>query len=93
MSLRPIGNVVLVVLPDTKAEQANVAGLFEAHAFTPPPTCGRVAKIGPLVADVQVGDMVAFGPDVGDPLFIGGHHCLFLREPAIDAIIPKREAV
>ena len=93
MNLRLVSDRVLVVLPDNPAEAQNAAGLFMAHSLTPPVTYGRVARIGPRVRDVAQGDAVAFPNTVGDPICLGGHDCLFLRESEIVAVIPKRESV
>ena len=90
MNLRLLHNLVLVVLPENPAEQQTAAGLFTAQAFTPPITYGRVARIGPKVQEIGIGDAVAFPPEVGDAIDIGAHACLLVRESDIAAVIPRR---
>ena len=92
MNLRLLRDLVLVVLPPLD-DQANAAGLFEAHAMTQIPTHGRVVRCGPRVRDVAVGDVVAFPPEAGDPITVGVHPCLLLSEAQIEVIVPKREGV
>lgn len=91
MIISPRNNVVLVLLPDSEAEKTNAAGLFVSHALTPAVTYGKVYKVGPKVADVRVGDVVAFPPTAGDPMDIGAYQCLFLRETEIVARIPRHD--
>lgn len=91
--IKPLGNRVLVLLPVSADEQKTASGLFVAHALTPPASYGRVLKVGPAVRDVQPGDLVAFPTTAGDPIPLSDQFDgLFLREPEIAAIVPKREA-
>lgn len=73
-------------------DPVTAGGLLTAPAFTPPACAGKVVQVGAAVADVAVGDIVAFAPSVGDPLdglFPTPHLLISIRD--IDAIIPRRD--
>lgn len=89
--MRVLNDRLLVLLPPNPEEQQTTAGLFLAHALTPPTSYGRVVKIGPKVRDVQPGDMVAFSSTAGDLVSLGAHECLFLRESDVVATIQKQD--
>lgn len=82
-------DVILVLLPPTRAEHRTISGLFVARAL-PTATCyGRVLKVGPRVREVAKGDLVAFPPSVGDELPHGDYTLLFLREPEVSFLVRK----
>lgn len=82
-------DVILVLLPPNAAERQTLSGLFVAHAL-PAATCyGRVVKVGPRVAEVAKGDLVAFPPSVGEEMPHGDYTLLFLREPEVSFIVSK----
>lgn len=89
-TLRLTKNRVLVLLPPAPEVDAS-SGLILAEALPVPISYGRVLRTGPLCRDVHEGDMVAFPPEVGDPLALTeAHTALFLRESDVAALIPKR---
>lgn len=65
MTLRP--DLVLVKLAPA-SEARTPSGLITAPAMDPAVCYGKVVQIGARVLDVAVGDIVTFGPTVGDPL-------------------------
>lgn len=81
-------DLVLVKLAPVPPRQS---GLIEAHALTPVPTFGKVVQIGPDVADVAVGDCVAFSPTKGDLIQIGALNHLMIPEADLDAVIERKD--
>jgi hypothetical protein len=83
-------DLVLVKLAPV-AERVN--GLILEPALPAPICYGKVVDRGSTVRDVKIGDIVTFGPSVGDPLdgmYPTPH--LLVSEQDIDAVLEK-EAV
>lgn len=88
MKLRP--DLVLVKL--APADNMTASGLITAPALPPAICYGKVVDKGTRADDVELDDIVAFGPSAGDPLegmFATPHLLVSVRD--IDAIIPRRD--
>lgn len=84
--LRDLVLVKLAPVPQTHGE------VLLAPALPPVVTYGKVVQVGPRVAAVAVGDVVAFSPEAGDPLTVDALPHLIIPEGALDAQIAKKEA-
>lgn len=83
---------VIVALPPVPETDA-ASGLILAPLAPPSISSGRVLRAGPQCSDVRRGDVVAFSPSAGlHDYVIGRHHCVFIHETDISAIIEQESS-
>jgi len=96
MSLRPLGDRILVKRIDDEEEQKSSGGIIIPDTAKEKPQRGTVTAVGigalndkgeRIPMEVKVGDKVLFGKYAGNDVKIDGEECLILKENEILAII------
>ena len=92
MTIRLLRDLVLVKLAPPAAQ--SYSGLHLAEALPPAQSYGKVMQIGPRVTAVNVGDVVAFAPSVGDDMdgYFATPH-LMVPESQLDVVVQTRKEV